>query len=1745
MRRLAAAVRDGARHVISIAPRRWWPITTVFGFLAVVMLTLDSPQSHIADNRFEQVANPARRSAKWFSVWDWSRGLGDVREDVWPLTTLPAALYRSLGLSPALSLRLWHATCLVIAATGTVALLRLFRSRIGLEHLLAGLAVAFSSFSATFLIPSNLYAMFAVGPWLLVAFIRGINEHRGWRWAAVFALLIAAAGNPDIPGLVYALVPIVPAALYFIYSERTTSWGRVIRWTLAASALTMATSALTVMKTSMASRRFAGRVAETEPAAISAITSSWSESVRGVGNWLSYFRLDGRLLKPQGLVYFDHPVVVIATFVVPVAALLFVWRSDWRPRLLFASLMVISLVLVVGGYGAPDSPLGRAMLRAFEGSGPLAGFRNTYKAAGGLVVGGAVLAAMGVVAAHQALRSRSRVLGTLPIFGAVATLAAVSVPFWSGQIYHPDNRFDAVPQYWSDAFEYLDDIEEPGRVLIVPATSRAAYRWGWIGDDIFDALLTRSHAVATGVPLSAPLGADAVEALTMASQDPHHRPGELAASAARLGITEIVVRNDLDWRRSQLARPALFRGLRNDPDFELVATFGDRGTNVVGPLDQSADAAYERTLPPVEIYRLRSSTGQVRTLRADATTIVSGDAGSWTTMEGFGLLDEGPVVPSGASSTDQIGDALERGAEVVITDTARRRARALLAFEPDVSHTVAAGQDLDRPGRSLYDRAGASSVAWYRDATMITGTFTRGGWTSRRPAMAFDRDPQTAWTLRRPGLGSEPRLGVRFPGPRNIGFVDIDALAGARGSPTVLRARVELSDGTALVAIVDDEGRGRVDVGGRPTSSIDIVVEVFDLFETDIGISEVRIDDLDLREYVQTPDDLFRRPELAARLREVPTSYVFSRVTTPTWFVRPARSAVEFDEERRIDRRFRTNAPRRFDLLGSASTSALTSDEIVDRLMGGDYGAHGSSRVVTNRSGGWGVLAVDGDPDTAWLGAARIGETLNVRMPEQALRSVRLLSSDEPDAQPIEAVEIRVGDAATVVSRVRRTCDGEDRCTFETTARFPPGTRADRFEIVVDSLDPDAQGTHVRIDEVIVNGRANDPLDRRSLLGGDCADVGLAVRDRGRAATPVLVRASGNVGALLAGTRVDVEGCDEISLGEGWHLLEGGDPAFFDRLALTATERSVGLPQAGSSAAIEAWRPDRLEASTELERPSIVTLTTSFDAGWKLVTPSGSFVPSTPFDAVNGWYVPAGEELTLEFVRPGDRLIRLAAAISMLGVLVCLALIAGAARRPGAHRRPVVDPRPPRAVSPGRPGGGSTNTAAVVVGTLIGVVVVGPIAVVVGAGALVAGRVGAIRHFDLVAPVLIALAALTTVVEAPLGSSHVNMSFAASRPWSSGLVSIGVAFLIVSVAWASSASASRSGTSLTTHAAPAHGQPPPVRRSRPTLPSWLTTSIRTPLMPVVVVGAVAATLVDRWFGVGPRRPGDADLIDNLLLGTQYTLSPLTGPPAVEVPPAGPLAAAFLPGGPSLLSAIVAALTVASVALVAARFTPARPRMAGAGAVVAALLLPVVWETSWATRLAGLAVVAAVGVADPRSLTPSRAWMTGVLLGVAFLARPDSVIAFVVLLVWWVMWKRSRHMVRCTTGFALVSAAWLTFVWTNSTSWSPVGSWSAVLREAPPGAHGATAWSTASAVLGLAVGIGMVMWRRHDFRRLFPFVLIPLASAVAGLAVLADRSLIAWAAPTLAVLIGATVPWRHRASSSSRSNHSFASATSEA
>lgn len=897
---------------------------------AVLFAVLSSAASlvtsgYVADNRYEVYASPWSVVRRSLRVWDATRGFGAPREDVWLPTVLPSLVLRTLGASPAVTQRLVVAALLTMFGLGVVALVRrLYERRVGAVHVVAGVIAMFGPFTASFVVPSNLFAMSVISVWLTVIVIDGVRGHSPWATAAKAALLVLLAGNADLPGLSYAGVMILPAIAYLVAVERSASIRSTAAWLARALPLVVLCGAWPLAKAWIARDELAGRLAETELPSTSATTSSWSESLRGLGNWLSYFADGGRLAKPHTEIYFTSPLVVIATFALPAVAVATLWKSPWRARLLCAGWMVLGITVMVGGFSS--APAGDLISWSLDSNSVLNSFRNTYKAGGSLAVATAILAAVGIVTAVRAAARTDRRQGVATAIAAAVVVGTTAAPFMLGEMYHPDERAARVPGYWVEATDYLDGLDPRGRTLILPAASQAYYRWGYVGDDIFDAMLDRPHATPTGWMTSTAAAHVVLEQLALAAQEPNHRAGVLGAMLRRTGITEILLRNDLDWRRQGVARPAAFRALRDDPDLELVASFGATVTPLTGAGDD-ADDRYERSLPAVEVYAVRDSGGDV-VVSDGRSLVVAGDAAAWPVLVQSGLMTATTPMSSSASMDDAaLRAALADGARLVVTDSARRRVRRLAHHELQLSPTLAATQQLDRPPRVLgVEDVASMSVAWFADAEQIGGAYiTFGGYRyDRRPALAFDQDPATMWGVpASPLAGRRPALTVTLRRPTVIESIDFLANVNDRGQAVTRSVRVDAGPEVGTIPVrIDQRGVGRLTLPDVPISRLTFVISGTTTLGPEIGFREIRIAGLDLREYISAPTDLVARLRSLDAL-DASVSFAFRRSSRPAAGLGDLSGRAESSEETVLARRFIVPKARTFRVAGRLLVDAV------------------------------------------------------------------------------------------------------------------------------------------------------------------------------------------------------------------------------------------------------------------------------------------------------------------------------------------------------------------------------------------------------------------------------------------------------------------------------------------------------------------------------------------------------------------------------------------------------------------------------------------------------------------------------------------------------------------------------------------------------------------------------------------------------------------------------------------------------
>ncbi len=1232
---------------------------------AALLATLpQSPGAYIADARFEHYWGSVQFLERHQWLWDGFRTLGRPTQYFSPVIGTWLALLDLVGAPPWLAERLTHAAYLSFGGIGSVQVLRVFRPRIGIEHVITGLVFMFSPYTTQFLLPSGIFLHYSLSPWLLWTFLRGVRGvgRSSWQWPAAFALLVFIVGALNSASLLYALVPLPVACAYLLWVERSTTWRLVIGWTVRAGVLTAGVSAAAVVVIGANAELVRQNLSSTEQAATVSRASSWTESFRGLGSWLSYFWTGAAPLKSEAARFFTEPATIVASFLLPVCSLFGFARSRWQPRLLFGWLGIVSLVLMVGIHPVDSSPpLGSALDRASDSFVFLKSLRNGYKAGAGLALFVGVMLGTGVAAAVRGPLAGStlakRTGRVLAMTGVVLVVLVSSSPFWTGSLYSARDRMDDVPAYWDEAIDWLDARSEDGRVLIAPGANRARYRWGYPGDDIFDALLERDHTARWSLAQGTPLTADLLVAIDEALSHGEYSEGTLEPILERLGIRWLVIRNDLDWQALGSPRPASLDALRSDPALTRVATFGRPGENVTRDDDAVADLLNESDLPPVEVFEAAGATMGPRVSPPTGHLLVDGAGDAWPTLAQAGYLgDRSVVYPASVAEADLV-DLGGAAGSVVITDTNRRRVTRATSARNLISHTLAVDEELGRPAGDLFGVEGTQSVVVYPDAETIEaswygGTLQPFQWWLR-PASAFDQDPETHWSVGRWTEATGNWLEVQFGEPRELSTLRLEQAALDGSHRSITGVKLLLDDSEITAKLTGPVTELALPVGVTTTSLRIVIDEVEGPGLGPVGFSEIEIDDLDLREFIRVPTYTTGRiaesdPD-SSPLGDVPLAFLFKRATRG-----------EPDEEVALRREFEVPADATYQVRGELRPGSSVDDTGLALLREGAVVGSATSTSGTALATG-GSLAVDGDASTAWLAPPEAGSALDVRFPERSVSEVVVVPATaeavgRPGLSVLTSVSVTVfgpEGSHTVDSDVPTSCVviPESRDCVEVAIVSIPVQSADRLQVEITGVDR-RSGTlgslPVGITEVLVDGAPVAQGDSQDLTD-ECFPLLEVDGD------PVLVRLTDPSGELVAGEALGFMGCEQLDLESGSHRLVSVSSArgLVDWVVLETDE-----PEPGEmAAAVSQFARGPSSSSGLLQAPvgGFLISGESFSEswgvrGWDAGTPM-------PVDTMSAWPIPAGFSGQVQVNHRAQILYQVALVVSAVSVVVCVALV--------------------------------------------------------------------------------------------------------------------------------------------------------------------------------------------------------------------------------------------------------------------------------------------------------------------------------------------------------------------------------------------------------------------------------------------------------------------------------------------------------
>ncbi len=733
-------------------------------------------------------------------VWDRQVGGGTVTHQaigyLWPTGPYYWAT-DALGIPDWAAQRLWVGGIQLVAALGALALLR---------HLLPRHPVL--------LVPAALYGLspvvlghvtgqsalllpFAALPWLVLVMARAVEEG-GWRWPAVFALIVGSCGSLNGSSVFFVLLAPVLWVPFAVGSLRAATPRAGMAALGRAGALTLACQLWWLGAYAVGGASNLPILALTENVQTTSYTASAAEILRGLGYWFFYGGdSEGPWLSSIAIPYVRSLPLVVVTFALPIAALALGAAVRWPPRAYFALLVGVGTVIAAGAFPEPArSPLGAAFEAASRRSDLVLSLRNTQRATPLVVLGLAGLAAAGLTA----LRRRHRGAGAgAALVLAVLVVAALPGQWRSGLIADRFHR-EELPDEWRAAMAHLD--EGSGRILELPGIDFASFRWGHTLDPVSVGLTDRPVLARELVPMGGLPGASLLGALDRSFQEGWAEPAALAPVARLLGATDVLARNDLEYERYRTVRPALFWATVSDPAAGLgtPAMFGPRLPNRAGParpmideielgLDADAPVPPEVAVLPVP----GGGRAALSTLPVEGALVVDGDGEGLVHAAAAGVLDgvDGAVLLAAdlVRAGGRLDELLSDSSRLLLTDSNRKRAfrwyslrenagatepldhRAAIDDPSDTRTPLVEGQPPD--AQTTVDWRGAERV-W---ASRYGSGFTLLA--EERPVLAFDGDRSTAWRVEhvraagaardrhraRPAQRRRPRRPRAAPGP--------------------------------------------------------------------------------------------------------------------------------------------------------------------------------------------------------------------------------------------------------------------------------------------------------------------------------------------------------------------------------------------------------------------------------------------------------------------------------------------------------------------------------------------------------------------------------------------------------------------------------------------------------------------------------------------------------------------------------------------------------------------------------------------------------------------------------------------------------------------------------------------------------------------------------------------------------------------------------------------------------------------
>ncbi|HEX9504369.1 MAG TPA: alpha-(1-_3)-arabinofuranosyltransferase family protein, partial [Acidimicrobiia bacterium] len=660
--------------------------------LAYVPVLLTAPGRVVADTKSYLYLDPGRLLDRAASMWDPNIGMGTVTHQnigyLFPMGPFFWA-FHTAGVPAWVSQRIWLGSILLFAGLGILFLMRTLHVRgpgaptAVLLFMLTPYTLDFASRISVLLLP------FAGLPWMLALVIRALRDDRGWKYPAIFAIVVQVVGGVNATALVFAGLAPVLWIVYAAAISREVRWRRALVVTGKIALLTVVTSLWWIAGLSIQSGYGLNVLKYTETLGVVSQASIASEVLRGLGYWFFYGRDKLGPWTESSVDYTQHLWLLATSFAIPVLAMFAAGCIKWRHRAYFVLLALVGVTVAVGAHPYDNPSVLGGLFKSFAASSSFGlALRSTGRAIPLVALAFAVLLGVGVNAVARRWRLQGVATRGLVLAGLVMVLAIVNLPaLWNGTFYGANlQRDEAIPDSWTQAIAALDAKPHDTRVLELPGADFASYRWGNTVDPITPGLMDRPYVARELIPWGSAASADLLNALDRRMQEGLLDPRAIAPIARLMNVGDVVYRADLETDRFDLVRAVPGWLLLQGAEPAGLGPPTAYGTSLGPPLAYSqtdeialALAPGEKNPAPVSDFPVKDAKSIVSAAPGAAPIIVSGDGEGLVDLATTGVLSGNNVVLySGTFAGDPAGlrqEANRPGALLVVTDSNRKRGR--------------------------------------------------------------------------------------------------------------------------------------------------------------------------------------------------------------------------------------------------------------------------------------------------------------------------------------------------------------------------------------------------------------------------------------------------------------------------------------------------------------------------------------------------------------------------------------------------------------------------------------------------------------------------------------------------------------------------------------------------------------------------------------------------------------------------------------------------------------------------------------------------------------------------------------------------------------------------------------------------------------------------------------------------------------------------------------------------------------